>query len=152
MSSNRVAQSVHQRLLNIRDRTGELFSHLLTRYGLERLLYRLVVSGHSDSFVLKGAMLFALWQDVPGRPTRDIDLLGLGDINHDKLRRIFADACDANVTDDGLRFDAESIQTDDIRDDQEYHGIRIRLFAFLDRARLPIQIDVGFGDALNPAP
>jgi hypothetical protein len=122
------------------------------RYGLERLLYRLVASGHSEQFVLKGALLFALWQDVPGRPTRDIDLLGFGDINHDRLRRIFTEACNVHVVDDGLRFDADSIQTNDIRDDQEYHGIRLRMLGFLDRTRLAIQVDIGFGDALTPEP
>jgi hypothetical protein len=124
----------------------------LIRYGLERLLYRLAESGQSEHFVLKGAMLFALWRDVPGRPTRDIDLLGFGEINHERLRRLFTDACHAEVVDDGLRFDADSIRTEDIREDQEYHGIRVQLLAFLSRARLAIQIDIGFGDALFPAP
>ena len=147
-----VTQSVHQKLLNIRDKTGEQFNHLLIRYGLERLLYRLVASGHDDDFVLKGAMLFALWQDVPGRPTRDVDLLGLGEMDHKRLRKIFTDACMVDVVDDGLRFDAASIVTDDIRDDQEYHGIRVRLVGYLGNARIAIQIDVGFGDAITPAP
>ena len=78
MSTENTAKSVHQRLLNIRDATGEQFNHLLMRYGLERLLYRIQAAGHAETFVLKGAMLFALWHDVPGRPTRDIDLLGFG--------------------------------------------------------------------------
>jgi len=152
MSADSVVKSVHQRLLNIRDTSGEQFNHLLMRYGLERLLYRLQIAGHADTFVLKGAMLFALWHDVPGRPTRDIDLLGFGDLTHDRLRTIFADACAAKVEDDGMRFDPDTIRTDDIRDDQEYHGVRVRLIGFLGRARLAIQIDVGFGDALTPDP
>jgi len=152
MSAESVVKSVHQRLLNIRDATGEQFNHLLMRYGLERLLYRIQAAGHSETFALKGAMLFALWHGVPGRPTRDIDLLGVGDLTHDRLRAIFTDACAVKVEDDGLRFDPESIQTDDIRDDQEYHGVRVRLLGFLGRARLAVQIDVGFGDALVPEP
>ena len=152
MSSSGMAQSVHQKLLNLRDKTGEQFNHLLMRYGMERLLYRLAASGHGQQFVLKGALLFALWQDVPGRPTRDIDLLGLGEISHGSLRQVFVDACKADVVEDGLRFDPDSITTDDIRDDQEYHGIRVRLAAFLGSARLAIQVDVGFGDAITPAP
>jgi len=152
MSSDNVAKSVHQRLLNIRDRTGEQFDRLLVRYGLERLLYRIQAAGHSETFVLKGAMLFALWQDIPGRPTRDLDLLGFGGLTHERLRAIFADACGVSVVDDGLRFDSGSIRTDDIRDDQEYQGIRVRLLGFLTRARLPLQIDVGFGDAVTPPP
>ncbi len=147
-----IAKSIHQRLLNIRDKTGENFNNILIRYGLERLLYRIMLSKHSDVFVLKGAMLFALWHEVPGRPTRDIDLLGFGNPTHPQLKQLFTDACDAVFDDDGLRFDADSIRTDDIRDDQEYFGIRIHLSAFLGNARIPLQIDVGFGDALTPAP
>jgi len=152
VSSDNVTKSVHQRLLNIRDTTGEQFDHLLMRYGLERLLYRIAASGHAEAFVLKGAMLFALWHDVPSRPTRDVDLLGFGDLTHHRLRVIFADACTASVEDDGMFFDPDSIRTEDIRDDQEYNGIRVRLLGFLGRARLPVQIDVGFGDALIPEP
>jgi hypothetical protein len=75
---------------------------------------------------------------------------GGGDLSHDRLRVIFADACVADVEVDGLLFDPTSIQTDDIRDDQEYHGVRVRLLGFVGQARLAIQIDVGFGDALMP--
>jgi predicted nucleotidyltransferase component of viral defense system len=152
MNSSRMAKSVHQKLLNLRDKTGEQFNHLLIRYGLERLLYRLVASGHDQQFVLKGAMLFSLWHDMPGRPTRDIDFLGLGEIDHDQLRCIFSEACTADVVEDGLRFDPDSIVTDDIRENQEYQGIRVRLNAYLGNARLPIQIDIGLGDAIIPAP
>ena len=152
MSVGNVAESVHQRLLNVRDKTGVQFNHLLVRYGLERLLYRIQEAGHGETFVLKGAMLFALWHDVPGRPTRDIDLLGFGDLSHDQRRSIFRDACTVTVVDDGLEFDADTIQTADIRDDQEYHGVRVRLRGSLGNARLALQIDVGLGDALTPAP
>ena len=152
MTKKDFAKSVHQRLLNVRDKTGEDFNSLLARYGLERMLYRIMLSSHSDSFVLKGAMLFQLWREVPGRPTRDVDLLGYGDLTHDKLKQIFADACNVSFEDDGLRFDASSIKTDDIRDDQEYFGVRIRLHGFLNNARIAVQIDVGFGDAVIPEP
>lgn len=152
LSAAHTIRSVHQRLLNVRDMTGEHFNHLLMRYGLERFLYRIQMAGHDDTFVLKGAMLFALWHDVPGRPTRDIDLLGFGDLTHDRLRAIFFDACTVIVEDDGLCFDPDSIQTNDIRDDQEYQGVRVRLHGFLGRARLAIQIDVGFGDVPTPEP
>ena len=152
MSADDIVKSVHRRLLNVRDKTGVQFNHLLVRYGLERLLYRVQEAGHGETFVLKGAMLFALWHDVPGRPTRDIDLLGFGDLSHDQLRSIFTDACTVPVVDDGLGFDADSVQTADIRDDQEYHGVRVRLLGFLGKARLALQVDVGFGDALTPDP
>lgn len=152
MNPDSVARSVHQRLLNLRDQTGEEFNHLLVRYALERLLYRIQAAGHIDSFVLKGAMLFALWHDVPGRPTRDLDLLGFGEPTQERLRTVFADACKADVVDDGLRFDSGTIQTADIRDDQEYHGVRVRLLGFLGPARIAVQVDVGFGDAVTPPP
>lgn len=150
MSSENIAKSVHQRLITLRDRTGEQFNHLLVRYALERVLYRIEASGHADAFVLKGAMLFALWHDVPGRPTRDIDLLGLGEATHEQMRKTFREVCTAEVVDDGLRFDPASIQTDDIREGQEYHGIRVRMLGYLGKARIPIQIDIGFGDAVTP--
>lgn len=152
MTKKDLAKSVHQRLLNIRDKTGEDFNSLLARYGLERMLYRIMVSNHSDSFVLKGAMLFQLWREIPGRPTRDVDLLGYGNLTHDQLKQIFTDACNVSYEDDGLRFDAVSIKTDDIRDDQEYFGVRVRLYGFLNNARIPLQIDIGFGDAVVPEP
>ncbi|MCI0499682.1 MAG: nucleotidyl transferase AbiEii/AbiGii toxin family protein [Planctomycetales bacterium] len=152
MSKMDIAKSIHQRLLNVRDKTGEPFNNLLVHYGLERLLYRLVLSDHADSFVLKGALLFTLWHGVPGRPTRDIDLLGLGHPTHERLRQIFTDACKVEIEEDGLAFDPESIQMEDIRDDQEYLGVRIRMLGFLGNARVPIQIDVGFGDAVIPPP
>ncbi|MBC8379638.1 MAG: nucleotidyl transferase AbiEii/AbiGii toxin family protein [Planctomycetes bacterium] len=152
MSKMDIAKSIHQRLLNIRDETGEPFNNLLVRYGLERLLYRMVLSGHADSFVLKGAMLFTLWHNIPGRPTRDIDLLGLGQPTHQHLKQVFTDACQVEMEADGLVFDSGSIRTEDIRDDQEYFGVRIRMLGLLGNARVPIQIDVGFGDAVIPAP
>lgn len=152
MSADRVVKSVHQRLLNIRDQTGEQFNHLLMRYAQERLLYRIQAAGHGNRFVLKGAMLFSLWRDIPGRPTRDVDLLGLGDLSRERLRTIFVDTCNASVVDDGMRFDPDTIRTEDIQGDQEYHGIRVRLVGFLGPARLAIQIDIGFGDSLTPPP
>jgi len=152
MKKTDIAKSIHQRLLNIRNQTGEDFNSLLARYGLERFLYRIMISNHSNLFVLKGAMLFQLWHVVPGRPTRDIDLLGFGNPSHQQLRQVFTDTCNVSFDDDGLKFDPDSIKTDDIRDDQEYFGIRIRLHGFLNNARIPVQIDVGFGDVVTPAP
>ncbi|HBG26099.1 MAG TPA: hypothetical protein DDX75_03285 [Phycisphaerales bacterium] len=112
----------------------------------------LMLSHHSDKFILKGAMLFQIWNEISGRPTRDVDLLGLGNLNHQGLKQIFTDACNSSFDADSLKFDSDSIRTDDIRDDQEYFGIRIRLRGFLNNARIPVQIDVGFGDAVTPAP
>ncbi len=152
MNNSDIAKSVHQRLLNLRNKTGQDFNTILTRYGLERILYRIMASGHAEDFVLKGAMLFQLWHNVPGRPTRDLDMLGHGNVSHEKLRQIFKDVCNVTFEEDGLSFDSESIQTEDIRDDQEYHGIRVRLIGYLNTARIAVQIDIGYGDAIIPWP
>lgn len=152
MTAVNMAESVHQRLLNLRDESGEQFERLLVRYGAERLLYRLQVAGYVDSFVLKGAMLFALWQDMPARPTRDLDLLGFGENTHENLQKIFTKVCTVDTVNDGLDFDPATIQSEDIREADEYQGIRIRMTTFLGRARVPIQIDIGFGDVITPPP
>lgn len=152
MSTDQIAQSVHQRLLNIRDTTGEELNRLLVRYGLERLMYRIEAAGYAETFVLKGAMLFLTWDSVPGRPTRDIDLMGYGDPSHEQVRGIFEEVCTVKVVADGMRFEANSVILADIRDDQEYRGVRVRLHGFLGNARIPIQVDIGYGDATTPEP
>jgi hypothetical protein len=116
------------------------------------LLYRLSVSAHRDRFVLKGAMLFATWVVDPFRPTRDLDLLGHGDSDAaaigDTFRAILATA----VADDGVTFDITGLQSAAIREAQEYGGVRVRTTAVIAGARVPIQVDIGFGDAVTPAP
>jgi hypothetical protein len=124
---------------------------LLTRYGLERFLYRLSVSRERDNFLLKGALLFDLWYDVPLRPTRDIDLLGFGLAEIPLLVAAFEGVCAIEV-DDGVAFDPASIRADEIRKEANYAGIRLTLTGTIDGARCPVQIDVGYGDAVTPAP
>jgi hypothetical protein len=145
-----LAASVRQRLLNLARERGENFDYLLTRYGLERLLYRLANSPHHDLFILKGAMLFLLWGMDDHRPTRDADLLGFGENDSANLVSIFRDICRTEVDDDGLTFDPASVQAEAIREEMEYGGIRVTLRAVLERARISLQIDVGFGDAVTP--
>ncbi len=149
---NGIVNSVHQRLLNLRDATGEPFNNILVKYALERLLYRLEASGNIKSFVLKGAMLFSLWPEVPRRSTRDLDLLGFGAPTQERLKHIFTEVCNVEYDADGLRFDSGSVIAEDIREDKEYFGIRIKLAGYLDRARIPLQVDIGFGDAIVPEP
>ena len=144
------AASVRDRLLALARERGEDFQLLLTQYGLERLLYRLSQSGYRDRFILKGAMLFMLWSDQPHRPTRDVDFLGLGDSSEAGLQAIFCELCDIPVEDDGLTLMADSVQVEVIRDETEYGGIRVKLFGDLAGARVPIQADIGFGDAVTP--
>jgi predicted nucleotidyltransferase component of viral defense system len=144
--------SVRQRLMNLSHERGEDFQIILTRYGIERLLYRLTQSLHARQFVLKGAALFQLWTGQPHRPTRDLDLLGQGVPSSDRLREIFREVCSTVVENDGLTFFADTIQAAQIKEDDEYQGIRLRIDARLGNARIPLQIDIGFGDAITPGP
>jgi Nucleotidyl transferase AbiEii toxin, Type IV TA system len=125
---------------------------LLTRYALERLLYRLSVSEHRDQFILKGAMLFVIWIADPFRPTRDLDLLGYGDKDAEAIAGTFRSICATRIPDDGVIFDIGGLHATLIREELEYGGIRVRTTATIDGARIPIQVDIGFGDAVTPAP
>lgn len=145
-----VAHSVRQRLLNRSRETGEDYNLLLTRYAVERLLYRLSQSEHVDTFVLKGAMLFAVWTGALHRPTRDLDLLGFGDASEERLVGVFRNVCDQPVDNDGMSFDAKTVTGAPIRDEHAYAGIRLRIAATLGNARLKLQVDVGFGDVVTP--
>jgi predicted nucleotidyltransferase component of viral defense system len=143
-----LSASVRQRLLNLATERKEDFGLLLTRYGLERFLYRLSISPHRDAFVLKGALLLQLWTAETYRPTRDLDLLRLGtsDIN---FRRVFSEVCSQDVEDDGLTF-PDKIRVERIRDEEAYAGVRVRMEARLGNVRIPLQIDVGLGDTIVP--
>jgi len=142
--------SVRQRLLNLSIQQAEDPNLTLTRYALERLLYRLAYSEFASQFILKGAMLFHVWMDSPHRPTRDLDLLGLGEATNERLRGVFQQLCEVKVEPDGLTFEAGSIRISEIREGQAYQGKRIKMAGMLGNARIPIQIDVGFGDAVTP--
>lgn len=150
MSADRSA-SVLARLLNRSRSTGENYNLLLSRFAIERLLYRLSVSPHAGSFVLKGALLFALWFDSPHRSTKDADLLGFGPDDADTLRRTFTAICAIDV-DDGVRYETASMRIAPIREDNVYGGLRLTITTFVGNARLPVQVDIGFGDAITPAP
>lgn len=147
--SNLVA-SVRQRLMTLSKKRREDFNLVLTRYGLERLLYRLSQSEHASDFVLKGAMLFAVWAKEAHRPTRDLDLLSYRDDSDENLANLFGEICQVEVEPDGLTFDSSTLRVEEIRENQEYQGQRIQLFAYLGNARIKIQIDVGFGDVITP--
>ncbi|HEY2050401.1 MAG TPA: nucleotidyl transferase AbiEii/AbiGii toxin family protein [Caulobacteraceae bacterium] len=116
---------------------------------MERLLYRLSRSKFAHRFVLKGAMLMMTWFEEPHRGTRDLDLLGFGDPNPDSLIAVFREIMAAEE-EDGLVFDVEGLRADAIREDMEYGGVRLRTIASLERARIAVTIDIGFGDAIEP--
>lgn len=149
MSGNLPA-SILARLLVLAKERGDDYSLLLNRFALERLLCRLSLSPHAERFLLKGALLFALWYDDPHRPTRDADLLGFGPDDAANLMATFRDIA-AMALGDGIVFDPESVRADTIREDNSYGGTRIHLMARIGSARCALQIDVGFGDAVTPA-
>jgi predicted nucleotidyltransferase component of viral defense system len=146
------AASVRQRLLNIARRDGVDFQALLTRYAFERLLYRLGTSPYREELILKGAFLFAAWGDFVARPTADLDFLAFGEPAIARFEAIVRDLCAATAPADGLEYHADSVRGAAIREQALHDGIRIRLRANLGSARIPLQIDIGFGDAAAPGP
>ena len=149
-ASKNVAASVHQRLLNIAREAGTPFNEILQYFAMERLLYRLSCSAHKSSFVLKGALLFRVWSVPDSRATRDIDFLAFVDNSTENLAAIFREICEVDV-DDGLNFDPDSIDARTIKEDADYEGVRIRFRRLLNKARITLQVDVGFGDKVHPA-
>ena len=146
-----MAASVSRRLLNHANRIGADPNLILLWYALERLLYRLSVSPHAERFVLKGAMLFRLWGGDDFRATRDLDLLSVLNSERSIMRDVFSELCMQEVPDDGMHFEPGSVLVTEIREHQEYGGLRVKLTGRLGNARVPLQVDVGFGDAVTPA-
>jgi hypothetical protein len=146
-----LSASILARLLTLAKQRGDDYNLLLNRFGLERLLARVSKSPHADRFLLKGALLFALWYDTPHRPTRDADLLGFGPDDEANLIDTFREVAAIDLS-DGIVFDTASVKADPIREDTLYGGTRITLVARIGSARCALQIDVGFGDAVTPGP
>lgn len=146
-----IAASHRAKLLALARDRGEDFQFLLGRWVVERFLYRLAGSGQKDTFVLKGAMLFLAWEGQLHRPTKDLDLLGFGNPDVDDVAHRIREIC-AAPADDGIVFGLAGIQGERIKEDAEYEGVRVRVPASLDGARISMQIDVGFGDLVDPPP
>jgi predicted nucleotidyltransferase component of viral defense system len=144
-----VGASVRARLQKLSRETGQSFELILTRYALERLLYRLGTSAFADRFVLKGAMLLASWFTEPHRATRDLDLLGFGDPGAQAMVAAFKEILAIDFT-DGVEFDTSALRVDQIREELKYGGLRLRTTASISGARIAITIDVAFGDVLEP--
>jgi len=150
-SRRNVAASVRARLLN-KARAERLdFNLLLTRYALERFLYRLSISEHHGQFLLKGALLFDIRFDAPHRPTHDADLLGFGPTEIPPLEDLFRRISQI-ASEDGIVFQADSVKAAQVRKEANYAGVRVTMIGLLDGARCPVQIDIGFGDAVTPGP
>ena len=146
-----LAASVRARLLNIAKAQGADFNQVLVRFALERILYRLGQSAYADHFLLKGALLFTLWYDMPHRTTRDVDLLGFGPSDLESIAQTFRDIASVEV-EDGIAFDPASVSVEEIRKDAGYTGARVLITGEIAKARCKTQIDIGFGDAVTPGP
>lgn len=125
---------------------------LMTRYAIERVLYRLSVSRHRERFILKGAMLFSLWAPAPYRATGELDLLGLGDNAPEAVAVVFAEILAISAEEDGVVFKLETLRASAARLEDEYSGLRLDFIAEIGGARLPIRVDIGYGDAITPGP
>lgn len=144
-----VGASVRARLTTLSRTSGQPFDLLLTRFAIERLLYRLANSPHADRFVLKGAMLLLTWLHDPHRGTRDLDLLGFGDPSPDAMLQVFREVLKVDAA-DGVVFDVDAMRVDRIREQLDYGGIRLTGSATISGAVIRLVVDIGFGDALEP--
>ncbi len=145
------AASVKDRLRNRAAATGKTLQEVLIAYGLERTIYRLSVSGYSERFTLKGGiLLYALFDGEFARATRDIDLLGKNISNEaEDMRAVFTEVFSIEC-DDALRFDLGTLEVRNITEFKEYHGVNVSIMSYLDRTRVPVAIDIGFGDVIYP--
>jgi hypothetical protein len=101
------------------------FNLLLTKFGLERFLYRLGSSEYGSQFILKGAMLYPIWGIGSSRPTMDADFLGFGSNSEQHIAKLFKEVSQIEVEGDGIHFDPERIRVEAIREEREYGGIRV---------------------------
>lgn len=145
-----VAASVRQRLLLDAKKRGEDFNRTLVRFAIERFLYRLSQHAARNRFLLKGAMLLITWPEIPFRPSGDLDLLGHGLNDVQTIQSLFEEICQIPEESDGLVFDIQSLDVQAMRQEEKYQGIRATVNAYLGTARILVQVDVGFGDAVYP--
>jgi hypothetical protein len=152
MSGGDLGASVRQRLLNQSRAQNRPFQELLQYFAMERFLYRLGRSPYADQFILKGALLLTAWRAPVSRPTMDIDLSGRTNNDLDHIKEITSSVCQAPVEPDGIEFNRDSIEVSRIKEDADYEGVRVQFHATLARARIPMQLDIGFGDIITPGP
>lgn len=146
------AASVRARLLNHSREHSDNHERVLTRYAIERLLYRLSLTEEARRYVLKGAMLFVAWPQQIFRPTGDLDFLGYGNSEPEAVTELFTRICLVEVPEDGIVFDPSTLRVAPVREAERYQGTRVRLQGNLDGAIIPVQVDIGFGDHVYPAP
>ena len=145
------AASVRARLLALAQSRSQDYQRVLGRYAIERFLYRLGSSTYRDRFAIKGATLFTLWTGDTHRPTKDLDLLGWGSSAIREVEETIRTICKVEGN-DGILFDGESVEGTRIKEEDEYEGVRVKFHAALAGARIPMQVDIGFGDAVYPEP
>jgi hypothetical protein len=145
-----LSASVHARLQNHARASKRPFQELLQYYAMERFLYRLSATSHRTRFVLKGALMLHVWEAPLARATKDLDFLGRLDNSLENLDRVVREVCAADVEPDGMVFDPATVKTERIKEDADYEGVRIRFVGLLGKARVAMQIDVGFGDVVTP--
>lgn len=149
-SSNN-AHSIKDRLFTYATRQEEEFNYVLIRYISDRLLYRLSQSDYKKEFILKGATLFSVWKNGEAhRATKDLDLLRVGSNEVEEVIEVFKKICCQECVEDGISFSPEELKGEIINRDQEYEGVRVFLPARLGNAKVKIQVDIGFGDAVTP--
>jgi Nucleotidyl transferase AbiEii toxin, Type IV TA system len=146
------AASIRQKLLNYTKANGQDFQRTLDAYAIECILDRLAHSAYAERFLLKGALLFAVWKGLRNRPTRDIDLMGRGVNELDSIVRIFKEIVSVDIKDDCIVFFPNHVEGLRIKEDDEYEGIRILVDGALSGATFKVQIDIGFGDSVTPSP
>jgi hypothetical protein len=147
-----IAASVRGQLQNRAKQTGRPFQELLQYFAMERFLYRLSKSEYGSRFVLKGALMFRVWNAAQSRATQDIDFLARADNDVESITQMFKAVCEQEVIPDGVFFHGETLEGIAIKEDADYSGVRVTFQAIIQNARLPMQIDVGFGDVVNPTP
>lgn len=147
-----VAASIRQRLQNKAHQEQKRFDELLQYYAIERFLYRLAQSPDRDTFVLKGALIFLTWGTPFARSTRDVDLLAYTDNSVAHIVEVIQGICQQEVVEDGMRFEANSVKGETIREQAEYQGVRVKFLGWLENARVNMQIDMGFADVVTPKP
>ncbi|HBK54888.1 MAG TPA: nucleotidyl transferase AbiEii/AbiGii toxin family protein [Xanthomonadales bacterium] len=147
-----IAASIRARLHNHARSQGDDFQRVLTRYAIERLLVRLSRTQATQDYILKGAMLFATWPTQAHRPTIDLDLLGQGDPHSTAIQNVFEAIFQVDVPEDGIAFDRSTLRVESVREEAQYQGVRLTVNAVLGAARIPVQVDIGFGDHVHPRP
>lgn len=147
-ATKNIPVSILARLRNQAQVTNRPYAEVLQYFAMERFLYRLSKTKYAEKFVLKGGLLFYVWNLSMRRPTRDIDFRGYVSSDKNNLEKIINMVLEESALEDGLVFDAQSVSVEETQIDADYVGIRVKLSAYLERTRIPLQIDIGFSDEL----